>query len=242
VGFMKKIFEDLNSASKKSSLDNDDEAPQANTNSSILVFVSTCRRCQEIHETLSQMNIDSVALHSMMTQNRRSASLGKFKSFSCPILIATDVASRCENLIFVISFRSVTCFVYNPFRGLDIPTVELVVNFDCPKVVSDYVHRVGRTARAGKSGRSVSFVTPSDVELVHAIEDFTGIKLEKANDIDENYIVPLLNPVAKAIRKAQLLLMEVGFDEKSSVHRKRRREQNEKISKKASSAISIDRP
>jgi ATP-dependent RNA helicase DDX49/DBP8 len=77
----------------------------------------------------------------MMSQARRLASLGKFKSHVCRILVATDVASR----------------------GLDIPQLELVINLDLPKVTSDYIHRVGRTARAGKNGRSLSLVTEHDV-------------------------------------------------------------------------------
>jgi ATP-dependent RNA helicase DDX49/DBP8 len=107
----------------------------------IMIFVGTCKKCQEVNELLLELGFDCVALHSMMSQARRLASLGKFKSHVCRILVATDVASR----------------------GLDIPQLELVINLDLPKVTSDYIHRVGRTARAGKNGRSLSLVTEHDV-------------------------------------------------------------------------------
>lgn len=82
-------------------------------------------RCQEINEVLLESGLSSVCLHSVMSQSRRLAALGKFKSSLARILVSTDVASR----------------------GLDIPDVDLVINFDLPRVAVDYVHRVGRTAR-----------------------------------------------------------------------------------------------
>ena len=81
----------------------------------------------------------------------------KFKDGKGSILVATDLASR----------------------GLDIPAVELVVNFDLPRNPVDYIHRVGRTARAGRGGTSLSFVTQSTVKLLYAIEEFTTAKLDK---------------------------------------------------------------
>ncbi len=78
-----------------------------------------------------------------MSQNKRLGALNKFRSKNRSILIATDVASR----------------------GLDIPHVDVVVNFDLPTDSKTYIHRVGRTARAGKAGKSISFVSQYDVEL-----------------------------------------------------------------------------
>mmetsp|Transcript_35102 Transcript_35102/g.33356 ORF Transcript_35102/g.33356 Transcript_35102/m.33356 type:complete len:520 (-) Transcript_35102:42-1601(-) len=170
---------------------------------SIMIFVGTCRRCQEISEILMELGIDCVALHSMMPQSRRIASLAKFKSHFTRIMVSTDVAGR----------------------GLDIPSVDLVINMDLPKVVTDYVHRVGRTARAGRSGRALSMITQYDVELVHAIEEFTGQKMEQSTEVAEDEVVSLLNPVSKAMRIAQLKLLEAGFEEKAEVFTKRRRKQ-----------------
>ena len=83
-----------------------------------------------------------------MNQSNRIGALNKFKSNERNILIATDVASR----------------------GLDIPNVDLVINYDVPQSPKDYIHRVGRTARAGKTGRSMIFVTQYDVENYQKIE------------------------------------------------------------------------
>lgn len=106
------------------------------------------RRCQVLYLMLNDVGFDSVALHSMMPQKQRLAALAKFKNNTVKILVATDVASR----------------------GLDIPTVQLVLNHILPKVPKEYIHRVGRTARAGRGGKAVSLVTPYDIALLKAIE------------------------------------------------------------------------
>ena len=86
---------------------------------------------------LRHLGLHAIPLHGKMTQAKRLGSLNKFKDRSQSILVATDVASR----------------------GLDIPHVDIVVNFDIPTHSKDYIHRVGRTARAGRSGRAITFVT-----------------------------------------------------------------------------------
>ncbi|MGH0188114.1 UNVERIFIED_CONTAM: hypothetical protein FKN15_028009 [Acipenser sinensis] len=91
----------------------------------------------------------------MTKKNKRLGALNKFKSKSRSILLATDVASR----------------------GLDIPHVDVVINFDIPTHSKDYIHRVGRTARAGRSGKSITFVSQYDVELFQRIEHLIDRKL-----------------------------------------------------------------
>jgi ATP-dependent RNA helicase DDX49/DBP8 len=178
---------------------------------SIIIFVGTCRRCQEISETLQQLGIGCVALHGMLAQSKRMDSLDAFKSHRSRILVATDVASR----------------------GLDIPAVDLVINMDLPKIVADYVHRVGRTARAGRGGRALSLVTQYDVELVHAVEEYMGQKLTQSTEVVDDDVVPLLNSVSKAMRMAQLRLLEGGFDEKEEVILKRKKKQKRQLLRKA---------
>lgn len=90
-----------------------------------------------------------VEIHSLMKQRLRIASLSQFKSSQVKILFATDVASR----------------------GLDIPTVDLVINENVPFVPKEYIHRVGRTARAGRGGKAITIVTQYDIPLMHKIEN-----------------------------------------------------------------------
>ena len=189
----------------------DAAAQDENMPRSAIIFVGTCQRCQEISEILKQMGVDCAPLHSLMNQTLRFASLNRFKSHATRILVATDVASR----------------------GLDIPEVDLVLNFDLPKISSDYVHRVGRTARAGRRGRSLSFITQYDVELVHAIEEFTGCKMTASEEVQEAEIVPLLNPVSKAMRLSQMKLLDSGFEDKVSTAKKRKRSQKKQMLRSA---------
>lgn len=181
----------------------DDETSGLRVGGSVIVFASSCQRCQLIAALLQEVGIECVAMHSVMSQHQRLNALGKFKSNISRVLVATDVASR----------------------GLDLPEVDLVLNLDLPKAPVDYVHRVGRTARAGRKGRSVSIVTPQEVELVHAVEEYTGISLTLSKEVTEDDVVALLNSVAKAMKTAQLKLMEAGFDDKIEVYTKRKRKQ-----------------
>nr|XP_048283223.1 probable ATP-dependent RNA helicase DDX49 isoform X2 [Myodes glareolus] len=116
---------------------------------SIIIFTNTCKICQILCMMLRKFNFPTVALHSMMKQKERFAALAKFKSSMYRILIATDVASR----------------------GLDIPTVQVVINHNTPGLPKIYIHRVGRTARAGRQGQAITLVTQYDIHLLHAIEE-----------------------------------------------------------------------
>ena len=190
------------------------ESTLAPSSSSVIVFMSSCRRCAETAAVLNRLGIDCVSLHGMMSQHERSSSLDAFKSRRSPVLVATDVAGR----------------------GLDIPTVDLVINADMPKVLTDYIHRVGRTARAGKTGRALSFVTQYDVDLTRSLEEFIGSKLQLSRAVDEERdVLPVLNEVAKARKEAQLQLMEQGFEEKLEIFASRKKIQKKKLLRKRDS-------
>ncbi|XP_055808536.1 DEAD-box ATP-dependent RNA helicase 36 [Solanum dulcamara] len=173
---------------------------------SAIIFVSTCRSCQLLGLLLEELEIDAAALHSYKSQSLRLSALHKFKSGQVPILVATDVASR----------------------GLDIPTVDLVVNYDIPRYPQDYVHRVGRTARAGRGGLAVSFVTQNDVDLIHEIEAVLGKQLEKF-DCKENEVLDDISKVYKAKRVASMKMMDDGFEEKAESRKAQKQKmQNER--------------
>lgn len=92
-----------------------------------------------------------------------------------------------------------------------------VVHYDMPRLPDDFIHRSGRTARAGRKGKCLSLVTQHDVELVHAVEAHVGrplVALQGRHAVQEADVLKLLNPVAKAQRMARQRLCEVGFDDK----------------------------
>ncbi|XP_075429976.1 putative ATP-dependent RNA helicase DDX47 isoform X1 [Ascaphus truei] len=163
---------------------------------SFMIFCSTCNNTQRVALMLRNLGFTAIPLHGQMSQNKRLGSLNKFKAKSRSILLATDVASR----------------------GLDIPHVDVVMNFDIPTHSKDYIHRVGRTARAGRSGRSITFVTQYDVELFQRIEHLIGKKLP-AFPTQEEEVMMLNERVSEAQRFARIELREHGDK------RKRPREQ-----------------
>ena len=181
-----------NDASKNGNdFSEDDEEEEAKKAKSAIIFVSTCERAAHLSGVLSELGVSNVALHSLLSQNRRLASLAKFKSQQVRVLVATDVASR----------------------GLDIPSVDLVLNCELPRKAVDYIHRVGRTARAGRRGRAVSLVCERDVALVHACEKMSGRSMEKCKEITDDMAVKMLGPVTKAARLTKMKLADIGFDE-----------------------------
>ena len=144
-----------------------------------IVFCATHLTVQRTTLMLRNLGFSATCLHGGMTQHKRLGALTRFKAGDRNILIATDVASR----------------------GLDIPSVDLVVNFDVPESAKDYVHRVGRTARAGRSGRAVTFVTQYTVEKYQRIENLIGKRLE-AYPAEKKTVLILLERVSEAQRRA----------------------------------------
>ncbi|KAG0250796.1 ribosomal RNA processing protein [Mortierella polycephala] len=152
---------------------------------STIVFSRTCNDCQRITLLLRNLGFPAIPLHGQLSQEKRLGALNKFKSGSRNILIATDVASR----------------------GLDIPSVDIVLNYDLPNNSKDYIHRVGRTARAGRSGKSITFVTQYDVEVYQRIEQALSKKLEEF-PTDKDAVMLLQERVAEAQRFAITELKE----------------------------------
>ncbi|CAJ1957254.1 unnamed protein product [Cylindrotheca closterium] len=166
---------------------------------SILVFGATCNNVQRLALMLRNLGFPAICLHGQMSQPKRLGALNKFTSGSRSILICTDVASR----------------------GLDIPNVDVVVNFDLPGHGKDYIHRVGRTARAGKSGKAIAMVTQYDVEVYQRLEGLLGKKLPEYK-LDEETVLVLLERVNEAQRLATRELKEQLAATKGQGQRKRR--------------------
>lgn len=146
---------------------------------SIIIFTDTTANATKLTLMLGKLSYSAVALFGKLTQNKRFESLNKFKTKGKNILVATDVASR----------------------GLDIPSVDLVINYDVPQHSKNYIHRVGRTARAGRSGRAISLVTQYDVQLFQRIEGLIKVTMEEFK-CDQDEVMSIHEQVLEAQRKA----------------------------------------
>lgn len=172
----------------------------------IILFTSKCQTCERLRIMLKELGFKTTALHSEMSQGERISSLAKFKSGIVKILLATDVGSR----------------------GLDIPSVQVVMNYEIPADATDYVHRVGRTARAGRGGFSLSFVSERDIDVLLNIEKKINKKLEELKVV-ENDALELLNEVGLARKVATMHLMDTNFGLKSKVNREKRELKNSRV-------------
>ncbi len=143
-----------------------------------IVFCNRKREVAQLHRSLVRHGFSAIALHGDMDQPARTAALEQFRRGEIVLLIASDVAAR----------------------GLDIPAVSHVFNFDVPHHADDYVHRIGRTGRAGRSGTAISVVTPSDHKNVAAIEKLIGRTIPWMNEQPPAAAEP--QPAARVHRKA----------------------------------------
>ena len=122
-----------------------------------IVFGRTKRRVDELYEALQKRGYTAEGIHGDLTQAKRDSVLRKFKNDQVELLIATDVAAR----------------------GLDISNVTHVYNFDLPQDPESYVHRIGRTGRAGKKGLALTFITPPEMSHLKSIERMTKQSIKK---------------------------------------------------------------
>ena len=171
-----------------------------NVDKSIIIFCNRTSTADFLHHMLRLLDHRVTALHSKLPQRQRIDNLGRFRASAARILVATDVAAR----------------------GLDIPEVKIVINYDVPRDPDDYIHRVGRTARAGRSGDAVTFVGQRDVDLVLAIEQRVGRQMvaweEEGVNLETRVIKEALKLVGEKKREA---LLEV--EENKEVGGKRKR-------------------
>ncbi|XP_029286308.1 putative ATP-dependent RNA helicase DDX49 [Cottoperca gobio] len=165
---------------------------------SIIVFTNTCKSCQVLTMMMREFNFPTICLHSMMKQKQRFANLAKFKASVFKLLIATDVAAR----------------------GLDIPSVQVVINHNTPGLPKNYIHRVGRTARAGRNGVAITLVTQYDIHLVQSIEAQNHAKL-KEYPVVEKEVLKILTQVNVTRRQCEIKLEATDFDEKKEINKRK---------------------
>ena len=130
-------------------------APEVNQT---IIFTSTKRHADVLAEDLYAAGHKTAALHGDMTQGARNRTLTKLRHGDVKVLVATDVAAR----------------------GIDVAGISHVINYDLPKFAEDYVHRIGRTGRAGATGIAISFASNMDRHILRKIEQFTGQRMEPA--------------------------------------------------------------
>ncbi|HEY4560483.1 MAG TPA: DEAD/DEAH box helicase [Lysobacter sp.] len=118
----------------------------------VLVFGKTKHGCNRLAEQLEESGIKASAIHGNKSQGQRQKALNEFKTGKCRVLVATDVAAR----------------------GLDIPELPLVINYDLPMVAEDYVHRIGRTGRNGATGEAISLVAIDEGGLLSQVQKLLG--------------------------------------------------------------------
>jgi ATP-dependent RNA helicase DDX3X len=126
----------------------------------VLIFVETKKTADFLEDFLYRGGYAATSIHGDKSQFERERALQKFKSGERPILVATDVAAR----------------------GLDIKNVGNVINFDCPNNIDDYVHRIGRTGRAGSTGLAISFLNDKNKPIVKKLY---GLLTENAQEIPD---------------------------------------------------------
>ena len=132
------------------------EIAQNRAGAKLLIFTKTKHGAEKLVKSLSKDGFLVASIHGNKSQNQRQKSLMNFKTGSCPLLVATDIAAR----------------------GIDVPGVEAVLNYDLPEVPESYVHRIGRTARAGMVGDAISFCSELEIKKLRAIEKLIKTKIK----------------------------------------------------------------
>ena len=155
---------------------------------SAVVFCRTKIQCHEVAHFLRDNRIEAVAIHGDLEQKERDEVLVRFSNNSCPVLVATDVAAR----------------------GLDIKTLKAVINYELPHDPEIYVHRIGRTGRAGESGLALSLYTEAEVGRIIAIEDYQKIE-SKSESADSLKRIPNFS------MQASMTTLQLGSGKKNKL-------------------------
>jgi len=158
---------------------------------SVIIFASTKEKVKDLGRELQRSGFSIKAFHSDLEQNEREDIMRAFKNKEVKILMGTDILSR----------------------GIDVDGISLVVNYDVPPDPEDYIHRIGRTARADKTGTAITFINPKDQRSFFDIENLIGVEITKLPLLEKLGEAPLYQPQIKAKK---------SFDKKP-FHPKRRK-------------------
>jgi ATP-dependent RNA helicase RhlE len=162
--------------------------------SSVIIFVSTKQKVKELDRDLQKAHLKAKAIHSDLEQQEREEVLRNFRSKKLQILVATDILSR----------------------GIDIEDIGLVINYDVPGDAEDYIHRIGRTARAASTGVALTFINEFDQQKFKQIEDLIGKEVPK---------LPLPEQLGQGPAYTPEVRMKRAFPKKAGSFRPQRRPQ-----------------
>lgn len=173
-----------------------------NEDSKILVFVRTKVRAERVKKAMGRVAIEAITIHGDKDQRDRNIVMNQFKSGEVKLLIATDVSAR----------------------GIDIPDVDIVINYDLPDKDENYVHRVGRTGRGKNKGNAYSFCSKEEEEILVEIQDFLGEKIEVLDIGKKEYFetIDFSNDTSGDI-KSMLKEIEEHENSRRKKHKKKKR-------------------
>lgn len=173
---------------------------RANPEAKVIIFVRTQVRAERVSAWLAKNEIGSVSMHGGMEQQEREKQLDVFRDQPAGVLIATDVSAR----------------------GIDLPGITHVVNYDLPDNPENYVHRIGRTGRGFAKGKAVSFCSPEEADKLTAIEDLLETKL-KEDKVDPSHLEPVSEDDIENMSMDELLKSAgAGFGETGKRGKKRK--------------------
>ena len=168
----------------------------------MIIFVRTKNATSEVAERLQELGYRAAAMNGDMAQKQREQTVGMLKNKRLDILVATDVVAR----------------------GLDVDRISHVVNYDVPYDAEAYVHRIGRTGRAGRSGDAILFITPREQRMLHVLERVTGRKIEKlalptTKMINERRVADFKQRVLDTVGSAELTYLQQLVEEMVHEHK-----------------------
>jgi ATP-dependent RNA helicase RhlE len=161
---------------------------------SVLIFTRTKHRARRLGEQLEKAGYKAASLQGNLSQNRRQAALDGFRDGTFQILVATDIAAR----------------------GIDVSLISHVINYDIPDTPEAYIHRIGRTGRAARSGDAFTLVTSEDTAMVKAIERALNAPLERRTVSGFDYSVPAPRKDVEFARPPRQPQVRTPADEKKS--------------------------
>ena len=167
----------------------------------LLIFVRTKVRAERVKKAMDRVNIDSDTIHSDKTDEERVKTIERFKEGTNKILIATDVSAR----------------------GIDIPNIEMVVNYDLPDVSENYVHRVGRTGRGRNKGKAITFCSTEEKEMLDEIQTFLDSEIQTVKLAKDAYS-SVVTQSEEGLQDVDDLMKRIeDFDEASKQMKKKRK-------------------